>query len=121
MSVYLQTLGLHVYLTTTRKSYLGNDKHIEANVQASVALRHTLSKEYLSIVSHCDSSFAMWNILTSLELQRTKNVEKESSREESDQACFMIQGNDSLKVNSDTQLDDGASYSCDKNAMDDML
>jgi len=31
MSAYLKSLGLHVYLATTKKSYLGNDKHIEAN------------------------------------------------------------------------------------------
>ena len=47
MSAYLKTLGMYVYLTTTKKSYLGNDKHIEANAQTLEALRHTLSKEYL--------------------------------------------------------------------------
>ena len=31
MSVYLKALELHVYHSTTKKSYLGNDKHIEAN------------------------------------------------------------------------------------------
>ena len=31
MSAYLKALELHVYLATTKKSYLGNDKHIEAN------------------------------------------------------------------------------------------
>ena len=44
MSMYLKTLGMHVYLTTTKKSYLGNDKYIEANAQALEALKHTLSK-----------------------------------------------------------------------------
>ena len=34
VSTYLKTLGLHVYLTTTKKSYLDNDKHIESNTQA---------------------------------------------------------------------------------------
>ena len=47
MSAYLKSLGLHVYLATTKKFYLGNDKHIEANTQALVALRHTLSKDRL--------------------------------------------------------------------------
>ena len=42
-------------------------------------------------------------------------MEKNSSGEESDQACFMVQGNDSLEVNSDTQLDDSASSSYDNN------
>ena len=57
MSMYLKTLGMHVYLATTKKSYHGNIKHIEVNAQALEALRRTLSKEYLSMVSHCDSAF----------------------------------------------------------------
>jgi len=55
MSAYLKALGLHVYLATTKKTYFGNAKYIEVNVQALDALKHTLSKDYLSIVSHCDS------------------------------------------------------------------
>ena len=31
MSMYLKTLGMHVYLVATNKSYLGNSKHIEAH------------------------------------------------------------------------------------------
>ena len=84
MSAYLKALRLLVYLATIKKSYLGNDKYIEANTQTLQALRHTLSKDHLSIVSHCDSAFTVWNILTSPELQTINNVEKESSREESD-------------------------------------
>ena len=59
MSAYLKILGLHVYLAATKKSYLGNNKHIEAIAQALEALRQTLSKEYLSIVSHFDSAFTV--------------------------------------------------------------
>jgi len=33
-SAFLKTLSLHVYLTTPKKSYLDNDKYIEANAQA---------------------------------------------------------------------------------------
>ena len=36
MSIYLKTLGMHVYPATIKKSYLGNDKYIEANAQALV-------------------------------------------------------------------------------------
>ena len=97
MSIYLKTLGMHVYLATTKKSYLGNDKYIEANAQALVSLRHTFSKDYLSIVSHCNSTFAVWNTLTSPKLQMTNYVEKESSGNESDETCYMVQGNDSLR------------------------
>jgi len=65
MSAYLKTLGMHAYLAATKKSYLGNSKHIEANAQALEALRQTLSKEYSFMVSHCDSAFAVWNTFTS--------------------------------------------------------
>ena len=62
-----KSLGLHVYLATTKKSYLNNDKDIEANAQILEALKDILSKEQFSMVSHCDSTFAVWNTLTSLE------------------------------------------------------
>ena len=39
MFMYLKTLGTYVYLAATKKSYLGNTKHIEANAQALEALR----------------------------------------------------------------------------------
>jgi len=96
MSAYLKSLELHVYLATIKKSYLDNVKHIEANAQALVALRHRLSKDYSYMVSHCDSAFVVWNTLTIPELQMINNVKKESSGEESDQAWFMVQGIDSL-------------------------
>ena len=76
MSMYLKTLDLHVFLAATKKSYLDKSKHIEANAQALEALRHTLSKEYLFMISHCDSAFTVWNILTSPKLQTSKYVEK---------------------------------------------
>ena len=78
MIAYLKALGLHVFLTATKKSYLGNNKHIEANAQALEALRCTLSKDYLMTVSHCDSAFTVWNTFTSLKLQTTNYVERNS-------------------------------------------
>ena len=72
MSMYLKTLGLHVFLAATKKSYLGNNKHIEANAQALEALTRTLSKEHSSMVSHCNSAFAVWNTLTSLSATNDK-------------------------------------------------
>jgi len=106
------------YLATTKKSYVDNSKHLEANTQVMEALRRTLGKEHFSLISHCDSAFAVWNTLTSPKEQTTYVLEKVSSRDESDQACFMVQENDSLEVTSDTQLDDYASSSCDNNATD---
>jgi len=59
MSAYLKALGLHVFLATTKKFYLGNDKYLEANAQAVDALKHKLSKEHTSLISHCDSTFSV--------------------------------------------------------------
>ena len=66
--MYLKTLGLHVFLAATKKSYLGNSKHIQANALVLMALRNILNKDYLSMISHCDSAFAVWNTLTSPKL-----------------------------------------------------
>ena len=45
ISIYLKALGMYVYHATAKKSYLDNDKYIEASTQALEALRHTLSKD----------------------------------------------------------------------------
>ena len=95
MSVYFKALGLQVYLATTKKSYLGKDKYLEANTQALHALRQTLSKKNLSIISHCDSAFVVWNTMSSLKEQVSNNMEREPIIDESNQACYMVQGNDS--------------------------
>ena len=76
MSAYLKALGLHVYLAITKKSCLDNDKYLEANTQALEALKHTLNKEYISLFSHCDSVFAVWNTLTSLKKHTANVLEK---------------------------------------------
>ena len=47
MSMYLKTLGMHVHLAATKKSYLGNSKHIEANALTLKALRASLHKDYM--------------------------------------------------------------------------
>ena len=62
MSIYLQTLGYKVHLAITKKSYLSDSKHIEANALALKALRAFLDKKYLHVFSHYDSAFAVWNI-----------------------------------------------------------
>ena len=42
-----------------KKSYVDNGKHLEANAQDIDALKHTLNKEHLALISHCDSAFAV--------------------------------------------------------------
>jgi len=77
MSAYLKVLGLYVYLATTKKSYVDNRKHLEANAQAMDALKNTFCKEHISLISRCDSGFAVWNTLTSLKEQASSNLERE--------------------------------------------
>ena len=62
------------------------------------------------MVSHCESAFAVWNTLTSPKEQTSHILEREAIRDESKQTCYMVQGNDSLEVNSDTHLDDSANF-----------
>ena len=66
------------------------------------------------MISHCDSAFTVWNTLSSPKEQTTYVLEKESSGDESDDACYMVEGNDSFEVHLETQLDDCASSSCDE-------
>jgi len=39
ISSYLKALQLHIYLATTKRSYIDNDKYLEANAQAMIALK----------------------------------------------------------------------------------
>ena len=106
MSCYLKILGLHVFLAATKKCYLGNRIHIWANAQALEAIRSTLSREHLLLVSNIDSAFAVWNLLTTTTTSKLQlPIQPEESSGESESQCFMIQGNDSLEVQSETQLD----------------
>ena len=62
------------------------------------------------MVSHYDSTFAVWNTLTSLKEHASNNMERKPIVDESEQICYMVQGNDSLEVNLESHLDDCASY-----------
>ena len=42
-----------------QENLFDNDKYIEANAQAIDAIKHTLSKEQFSLISYCDSAFAV--------------------------------------------------------------
>ena len=69
-------------------------------------------------VSNLDSAFAVWNKLTTTTTSELQvQIQEEESSGESDSQCFMVQGNDSLEVHSETHLDndDCASSSCDEN------
>ena len=59
MSLYLRTLGIHVYFATIKDSYCVNGKNLEANAKAIHALKSTLNDEYLSRVANFDSAFVV--------------------------------------------------------------
>ena len=90
MSAYFKALELHVYLATRKKSYVGNDKYIEANAQVLIALRQSLSKDYLSLISHCDFIFVIWNTLISLKEQALNDLEREPIVDESEPVCYLV-------------------------------
>ena len=118
MSSYFKALGLHVYLVTTKKSYIENGKYLETNAQAMIALKQTLNNDYLSKVANCDFTFVVWNTLISLEEQASNYMERESSEDGSNQTYFIVQGNDSLQVILEFNLDDCASTSNDNDSID---
>jgi len=60
MYSYLKSLGLHVYLSTTKQPYIDNGKYFRVNAQSMVALKQTLSYVYLfKVVANCDSTFTV--------------------------------------------------------------
>ena len=100
------------------------DTHLDDCASSSIdhdsmdALKHTLSKEHISLISHCDSAFVVWNTLISYKEQASHDVEKEPIGDASKKACYLVQGNDSLEITSDTHLDDCANSFNDDNVMD---
>ena len=110
MSSHLKTLGHLVYQATTQESYPNHSKHKKAN---ALALRASLSEHLLPVFDRYDSAFAVWSILTSPELPVIINKLRRSRRDKSDEHCLMVQGKNSLEVQSDSQLDDCSSSYCD--------
>jgi len=70
MSMYLKTLGIHVYFATIKDSYCLNGKHLEANAKATHALKSTLNDDYLCRISNFDLAFIVWNTLVSIGEQK---------------------------------------------------
>ena len=76
-----------MFILPLSRNYICNDKYLEENTQALHALRQTLSKEHLSIVSHCDSTFVVWNTLSFLKEQASNIMQREPIVDESEQMC----------------------------------
>ena len=109
---------MDVYLTTTKELNLLKRKSFEVNAKAIYALKLSLNNNYLSRVTDLDSAFTVWNTLISLG-EKTTNEKENDSEEEGDTSdmCFMLQGNDSLDVNSEFDFDEDDKIPYDELAM----
>ena len=115
---YLKALGIHVYFATIKDSYFLNGKHLEANAKTLHALRFTLNDEYLSKVSNFNSAFVVWNTLVFLGEQKQYYIGNDSDDEGAiSSMCYMVQGNDPLEVNFDSELDEDDEMPCDELAL----
>jgi len=112
MSSHLKALGHLVYQATTIESFPNSSKHKKANALALKTLRASLNEDLLHVFAHYDSAFVVWSILTSPELPRIINKIRRSRRDMSEEHCLMVQGKNSLEVQSESQLDDCSSSYC---------
>ena len=60
----------------------------------------------------------MWKTLISPKEQTQHILGREPRRDESDKACFMVQGNNSLEITLDSHFDDCASSFDDHDSID---
>ena len=113
MSMYLKGLGIHVYLATTKDSLVNNSKYIEANSKAIHVLKSTLNNDYLCRIANLDSAFIVWNTILSLGEQEQYYAGSDSDvGSETFNICYMVQGDNPLEVNTESELeeDDDMSY-----------
>ena len=107
MSMYFKALGIHVYLATIRDTYFRNGKYLEANAKAIYVLKSTINDEYLSRVSNIDSTFIVWNTRITPGEQMTCDKESDSDeRSTTSNMCYMVQGDDPLEINFESQLEE---------------
>ena len=115
MSLYLKGLGIHVYLATIKDSYVNDSKNIEANAKALHALKSALNDEFLSRVSNIDSAFVAWNIITSLGEKDQYYAGSDSDvGSDASNVCYMVQGDNPLEVNTESELDEDVDMSYDE-------
>jgi len=107
MSLFLKALGFSVYLATTNNDYCLHGKNIEANTKALNALKSTLNDDYLCRVANVESAFVAWNIITSLGEKDSYYAGSDSDvGSDTSNKCYMVQGDDPLEVNSESDDED---------------
>ena len=113
--MYLKGLGIHVYLAIIKDSYVNNSKYIETNSKAIHSLKSTLNDDYLCRVSNLDSAFVVWNTLVSLGEQKQYYMGSDSDdRSDTSNICYMVQGDDPLEVNSESEVKEDFDMSYDE-------
>jgi len=110
--MHLKTLGHLVYQAITIETLPNSSKHKKANALALRTLRASLNEYLVHVFDRYDSAFAVWSILTSPKLPTILNKMRRSRRDNSEERCLMVHGNDSHEVHSDSQLDDSSSSFC---------
>ena len=104
MFIYLKALGIHVYFTTIKNSYFINGKHLEVNTKAIHALKSTLNDEYLFQISNFDLTFVVWNTIVFL-ANKSNTMWGADDGTDAFNICYMVQGDNPLEVNSESELD----------------
>ena len=95
-----------------------NGKHLEANTKAIHSLKSTLNDEYLSRVTNFYSNFVVWNTLISLGEQKQYYMGSDSNDGSATSSIsYMIQGDDPLEVNSESEVDEDVDMPYDELAM----
>ena len=106
MSMYLKALGIHIYLATIKDSYCLNGKYLEANAKVLHALKSTLNDEYLSRISNFNSA------IVSLGKQKQYYARSDSDdASDASNICYMVQGDNPLEVNSESELEEDVDMS----------
>ena len=118
MLMFLKALSIHVYFATIKDFYFLNGKHLETNAKAIHALKLTLNDDYLSRISNIELTFIVWNTLITLGEQI--QIDKESDlidKSATFNMCYMVQGDDPLEVNSESELDEDVDMPYDELAL----
>ena len=106
------------FFATAKDSYFLNDKHLKTNAKVIHALKSTLNDNYLCRVANLDSAFVVWNTIVSLGEQEQYYAGSDSDVEsEASNIYYMVQGDNPVEVNSESELDEDVDMSYDELAL----
>ena len=95
-----------------------NGKHLEVNTKALHALKSTLNDDYLCRDANLDLAFVVWNTLIPLGEQKQYYTGSDlDDGNDVSNLCYMVQGDNPLEVNSESELDEDVDMSYDELAL----